>query len=61
MASPWVVGGEYSTGYGLFLGTWMGRLGVWAAWNESFHTRGEVEGFLERVVGICGEGLGVEG
>ncbi|EPE25380.1 hypothetical protein GLAREA_01292 [Glarea lozoyensis ATCC 20868] len=60
VSPPWVVGGEYNTGYGLFLGTWSGRLVLNAAYNESFHGRAEVQAFLRRVTGIVSRGLGVK-
>ena len=49
---PWVVGEELGSGLGCFLGTWRGRLTLSAAWNESWHGKEEVEGFLERCVGV---------
>lgn len=58
--SPWVVGGEYSTGYGIFLGTWNGRIGLSAAYNESFHDPEEARSFLERLAKITLTGLGVK-
>lgn len=60
VSEPWVVGAEYSTGYGLFLGTWKGIMCLSAAYNEAFHEEGEVRVFLERVGRIACEGLGVE-
>jgi len=56
---PWVVGAEYSTGLGLFLGTWKGVLCLSSAYNEAFHSRDEVVSFLQRVNNIVLEGLEV--
>lgn len=49
---PWVTGEELGNGLGVFLGTFRGRLEVSAAFNEAWHGKGEVEGFLERLVGV---------
>lgn len=46
---PWVTGEELGTGLGAFLGTFRGELRLSAAYNETFHERREVEGFLARV------------
>jgi hypothetical protein len=56
---PWVIGAEYSTGLGLFLGTWKGVLCLSSAYNEAFHSRDEVVSFLQRVNKIVLEGLKV--
>jgi len=47
-----VEGEELGSGLGCFLGTWRGRLTLSAAWNESWHGKEEVEGFLESCVGV---------
>lgn len=46
--NPWVTGEELGTGLGLFLGSFRGELCLSAAFNEAWHTREEVEGFLAR-------------
>ena len=46
--NPWVTGEELGNGLGLFLGTFRGELCLSAAYNEAWHGREEVEGFLER-------------
>ncbi|KAK4443410.1 hypothetical protein QBC34DRAFT_477655 [Podospora aff. communis PSN243] len=46
--APWVTGEELGTGLGLFLGTFRGVLELSAAYNEAWHGREEVQGFLER-------------
>ncbi|PVH69412.1 hypothetical protein DL98DRAFT_661699 [Cadophora sp. DSE1049] len=54
---PWVMGAEYSTGIGAFLGTWNGVLCLSAGYNEAFHSEAEVLDFLERMKQIVIEGL----
>ena len=56
---PWVMGAEYSTGIGAFLGSWNGMLCLSAGYNEAFHLEAEVLEFLERVKGVVIEGLEV--
>ena len=46
--NPWVTGEELGNGLGLFLGTFRGELCLSVAYNEAWHGREEVEGFLER-------------
>lgn len=58
---PWVTGEELGNGLGVFLGTFRGRLEVSAAFNEAWHEREEVEGFLGRVVAVVVGGLGLGG
>lgn len=55
---PWVMGDEYSTGVGLFLGTWKGEMSLSAGFNEAFHEMEDVVGFLERVKEAVRKGLG---
>lgn len=57
---PWVTGEELGTGIGVFLGTWQDRLQLSAAYNEAWHNREEVRGFLEGCCGIVWRGLGLE-
>ncbi|KAH9215526.1 hypothetical protein DL95DRAFT_388466 [Leptodontidium sp. 2 PMI_412] len=57
---PWVLGAEYSTGIGAFLGTWNGVLCLSAVYNEAFHSKAKVLDFLERVKRIVIEGLEVQ-
>jgi hypothetical protein len=54
------MGAEYSTGIGLFLGTWRGIIPLSAGYNEMFHDENEVLGFLERVRKIVLEGLDLD-
>ncbi|KAH7364779.1 hypothetical protein BKA65DRAFT_144332 [Rhexocercosporidium sp. MPI-PUGE-AT-0058] len=56
---PWVLGAEYSTGIGVFLGSWTGVLCLSASYNEAFHSKVEVLDFLERVKRVVIEGLEV--
>ncbi|KAM0715696.1 hypothetical protein Q7P37_009196 [Cladosporium fusiforme] len=56
---PWVTGEELGSGLGAFLGTFRGELRLSAAFNEAFHDRDEVLGFLGRVQEIVECGLGV--
>lgn len=58
---PWVTGEELGTGLGVFLGTWQGRLQLSAAYNEAWHDREEVRGFLEGCSELVSRGLGLEG
>jgi hypothetical protein len=60
ISDPWVMGAEYSTGIGLFLGTWRGIISLSAGYNEAFHDEDEVLGFLERVKKIVLEGLDLD-
>lgn len=55
---PWVMGDEYSTGVGLFLGTWKGEMSLSAGFNEAFHEMEDVVGFLEKVRDVVTRGLG---
>jgi hypothetical protein len=56
---PWVTGEELGTGIGLFLSTWQGRLQLSAAYNEAWHSRAEVEDFMEECSAIVWKGLGL--
>jgi hypothetical protein len=53
---PWVAADEYSTGVGVFLATWRGRMGLSAGFNAAFHAEEEVRRFLEDVRGCGGCG-----
>ena len=57
---PWVIGAEYSTGLGLFLGTWNGVLCLSAGYNEAFHSKEDAMSFLQRVNNVVLEGLEVK-
>ncbi|KAG4430205.1 hypothetical protein IFR05_014307 [Cadophora sp. M221] len=59
VTEPWVIGAEYSTGIGAFLGTWNGVLCLSAVYNEAFHSKAEVLDILESVKRIVIEGLEV--
>jgi hypothetical protein len=54
---PWIMGAEYSTGIGLFLGTWKGRMRLGAGYNSAFHTEEEVGKFLNDVKDIAFESI----
>lgn len=58
--TPWVTGVELGTGLGVFLGTWEGSLCLSAAYNDAWHDREEVEGFLKHVQGVVWKGLGLD-
>ncbi|SPJ76323.1 uncharacterized protein FTOL_06054 [Fusarium torulosum] len=57
---PWVTGEELGNGLGLFLGTFEGELCLSAAYNDAWHTEGEVRGYLERCKDVVFSGLGIE-
>lgn len=57
--NSWVTGEELGTGIGVFLGTWQGQLQLSAAYNEAWHDREEVQGFLEGCCGIIWKELGL--
>jgi hypothetical protein len=59
LEDPWVAADEYSTGVGVFLATWKGRMCLSAGFNLAFHREGEVRRFLDRVTEAVGVGLGV--
>ncbi|KAK3986209.1 hypothetical protein QBC44DRAFT_297650 [Cladorrhinum sp. PSN332] len=48
VSQPWVTGEELGTGLGLFLGTFRGELELSAAYNDAWHGKEEVQGFLSR-------------
>lgn len=58
LENPWVAADEYSTGVGVFLATWKGRMCLSAGYNEAYHGEGQVLGFLERVREVVDFGLG---
>lgn len=58
--NPWVTGEELGTGFGMFLGTWEGRLSLSLAYNDAWHDKEEAEGFMERVHQVVWEGLGLD-
>ena len=57
---PWVIGSDYSTGLGLFLGTWKGIMSLSAGYNAAFHGLEDVLLFLEDVKHIVLKGLQLE-
>jgi len=57
VSEPWVTGSEYTTGLGVYLATWKGVIALSAAYNDAFHTEGEVVGFLEHVKQVVLQGL----
>ncbi|KAK4182637.1 hypothetical protein QBC35DRAFT_546612 [Podospora australis] len=59
--NPWVTGEEVGTGLGLFLGSFKGRLTLSAAYNDAWHSKEEVESFLERVERLVFQGVTVGG
>ena len=58
--SPWVTGEELRNGFGLFLGTFRGRLCLSAAFNEAWHSRDETVEFLQRCTELVFQGLNVD-
>lgn len=56
---PWVTGEELGNGLGLFLGTFRGKMSLSAAYNDSWHDKAEVEGFVYRCKDIVLAGLGL--
>lgn len=56
---PWVTGEELGTGLGLFLGTWKGRVTLSAAYNDVWHGKEEVLGFVNRCNEVTLRGLGL--
>jgi hypothetical protein len=59
LENPWVAADELSTGVGVFLATWKGRLCLSAGFNTAFHAEVEVRDFLEMVRAAVRAGLGV--
>jgi hypothetical protein len=59
LKNPWVAADEYSTGVGVFLATWKGRMRLSAGFNLAFHREGEVNEILERVREAVGVSPGV--
>ncbi|KAM0289405.1 hypothetical protein ACHAO9_006058 [Fusarium lateritium] len=57
---PWVTVEELGNGLGLFLGTFEGELCLSAAYNDAWHTEGDVRGYLERCKDVVLSGLGIE-
>jgi hypothetical protein len=60
VGGPWVTGEELGTGLGVFLGTWEGSLKLSAAYNDAWHDREEVEGFLRHCQEVVWKGLGLD-
>ncbi|KAH6883553.1 hypothetical protein B0T10DRAFT_580589, partial [Thelonectria olida] len=57
--NPWVTGEELGNGLGLFLGTFEGEMCLSAAYNDAWHTREDVNGYLRRCKAVVFEGLGI--
>ncbi|RGP71746.1 hypothetical protein FSPOR_3112 [Fusarium sporotrichioides] len=57
---PWVTGEELGNGLGLFLGTFRGELCLSVAYNDAWHTEGDVRTYLERCKEVVFLGLGVK-
>lgn len=57
---PWVTGEELGNGLGLFLGTFRGELCLSAAYNDAWHTEGDVRAYLERCKEVVFLGLGMD-
>ncbi|KAG8668354.1 hypothetical protein FPOAC2_07640 [Fusarium poae] len=55
---PWVTGEELGNGLGLFLGTFRGELCLSAAYNDAWHTEGDVRAYMERCKEVVFLGLG---
>jgi hypothetical protein len=60
VSDPWVTGEELGTGLGVFLGTWEGSLKLSAAYNDTWHDRKEVQGFLRHCQEVVSKGLGLD-
>lgn len=56
---PWVTGEELGNGLGLFLGTLRSKMSLGAAYNDAWHNKAEVEGFVHRCRDILLTGLGL--
>lgn len=54
---PWVMGAEYSTGIGVFLGTWKGEMALSAGYNAAYHDEEEVMKFLNGIKQIVFDGM----
>ncbi|KAJ5321976.1 hypothetical protein MYU51_002663 [Penicillium brevicompactum] len=59
LESPWVTGEELGRGFGLFLGTFRGRMCLSAAYNDAWHDENEVSKFLRDCNELVALGLGV--
>ncbi|TEA17755.1 hypothetical protein C8034_v011767 [Colletotrichum sidae] len=57
---PWVTGEELGNGLGLFLGTFRGQLCLSAAYNDAWHTEGDVLDFLKRCEDVVSRGFGID-
>jgi hypothetical protein len=55
--NPWVTGEELGTGFGVFLGTWEGKLQISAAYNDAWHDKDEVDAFLKHCQEVVWKGL----
>ncbi|KAE8156378.1 hypothetical protein BDV40DRAFT_309690 [Aspergillus tamarii] len=58
--NPWVTGEELGTGFGVFLGTWKGRLTLSTAYNDAWHDKEEAMTFLDRCNQTVFRALGIE-
>ena len=56
---PWVTGEELRNSLGLFLGTFRGELSLSAAYNDVWHNKTEVMGFVRRCVEVVTVGFGL--
>ncbi|KAG5751867.1 hypothetical protein H9Q72_014170 [Fusarium xylarioides] len=56
----WVTGEELGNGLGLFLGTFRGELCLSAAYNDAWHTEGDVKEYLERCKDVVFSSLGID-
>ncbi|UKZ72401.1 hypothetical protein TrVFT333_000030 [Trichoderma virens FT-333] len=54
---PWVTGEELRNGLGFFLGTYRNQLCLSAAYNAAWHSKQEVEKYLETCVDVVFRGL----
>lgn len=57
---PRVTGEELGNGLGLFLGTFRGELCLSAAYNDAWHTEGDVRGYLDCCKDVVFSGLGIQ-
>jgi hypothetical protein len=57
---PWVTGEELSTGLGVFLSTWEGKLQLSVAYNDAWHTMEEVDAYVKLVQDVARKGLALD-
>jgi hypothetical protein len=60
VSNPGGTGEKLGTGQGPFLGTWEGNIKLSAAYNDAWHDREEVGGFLGHCHNMVWKGLGLD-